>query len=170
MNELSLAPFREERTTGTQTLFGTRLVEHISRKLVRHLIVKADLLVILIGIVLVHLIVLTAPLREQTFEDVLSHIAIELDDLSARRFRFAPKVVEKSRHSPSRNAGTLVEAVVSTRAGLDDNPALGFTPRAYGIVDPLHIHKVGRLQEVILGVGLGHELVDGSLYDGAFLV
>ena len=28
MNELSLAPFREERTTGTQTLFGTRLVEH----------------------------------------------------------------------------------------------------------------------------------------------
>ena len=36
MNELSLAPFPQERTTGTQTLSGTRLVEHISRKLVGH--------------------------------------------------------------------------------------------------------------------------------------
>ena len=80
MDELGFLPLVEKHTGGGKAEFGALLLELVARELLGNLVVQrggrvADRIVV----VLVHLVVLAAPLSEQAIEDVLGHEAVELD-------------------------------------------------------------------------------------------
>ena len=79
-------------------------------------------------------------------------------------------MVAHAGEAPGANAGPFVEAVVGPRAGLEDDGALFGAPLADGGFHPLHIELEHGLQEVVFGIGLVHQPVDGARDEVALLL
>ena len=174
MDELGFLPLVEEHTGGGKAQLGASLLQLVARELPGNLVVKwGGRSTGHIVVVLVHLVVLAAPLGEQAIEDVLGHEAVEPDAARTDRVGLlghAPQVVAHAGEAPGTDTGPLVEAVVCARAGLEDDGALFGAPLAHGGFHPLHIEVEHGLQEVVFGIGLVHQPVDGARDEVALLL
>ena len=116
MDELGFLPLVEEHTGGGKAQLGALLLQLVARELPGNLVVKwGGRSTGHIVVVLVHLVVLAAPLGEQAIEDVLGHEAVEPD--AARTdgvglLGHAPQMVAHAGEAPGTDTGPLVEAVV----------------------------------------------------------